>query len=251
MKFVFFIFLSVFMLVGQAQKNQPLKLWYKQPSGTTWENALPIGNGRLGAMVYGNVETETVQLNEHTVWSGSPNRNDNPLVRDSLAVLRQLVYDGRQKDAERIANRIIISKGSHGQMFQPVGELKLAFDGHETYTDFYRELDIEKAVAKTSYTVAGVTYTREVLASLPDRVVVIRLTASRPQSLHFTAFYAPLLPGAKRTVDPTRQLLLAGTAMDHEGVKGQVRYKAIAKIKTEGGTVATTDTTVRINGATA
>lgn len=251
MKFVFFLFLNVLTLVGQAQKKGPLKLWYKQPSGTTWENALPIGNGRLGAMVYGNVATETIQLNEHTVWSGSPNRNDNPLVRDSLAVLRQLIYNGRQKDAERMANRIIISKGSHGQMFQPVGELKLAFDGHEAHTDFYRELDIEKAVAKTSYTAGGVTYTREVLASLPDRVIAIRLTANRPKSLHFTAFYNPLLPGAKRAVDPARQLLLSGTTMDHEGVKGGVRYTAMTTIKTKGGTIATNDTSIRINGATA
>lgn len=251
MKFVFFIILNVLTLVGQAQKKGPFKLWYNQPSGTTWENALPIGNGRLGAMVYGNVATETIQLNEHTLWSGSPNRNDNSLVRDSLAAIRQLVYAGRQKDAERMANRIIISKGSHGQMFQPVGELKLAFDGHEAYTDFYRELNIEQAVAKTSYTAGGVTYTREVLASLPDRVIAIRLTASRPESLNFTAFYAPLLPGAKRTVDPSRQLLLSGTAMDHEGVKGGVRYTAMTKIKTEGGTVAASDTALRISGATA
>ena len=82
---------------------------------------MPIGNGRLGAMVYGNVETETIQLNEHTVWSGSPNRNDNPLALDSLPEIRKLIFDGKQKEAERMANRVIISKKSHGQMFEPVG----------------------------------------------------------------------------------------------------------------------------------
>jgi alpha-L-fucosidase 2 len=88
-----------------------------------WENALPIGNGRLGAMIYGNVDTETIQLNEHTLWSGSPNRNDNPLALDSLDAIRKLIFAGKQKDAENLANKVIISKQSHGQMFQPLGEL--------------------------------------------------------------------------------------------------------------------------------
>src|SRR4026209_738314 len=106
-----------------SQNNLRLKLWYKQPSGNTWENALPIGNGKLGAMVYGNAEEEIIQLNEHTVWSGSPNRNDNSLAMDSLASIRKLIFDGKQKEAEQLANRIMLSKKSHGQMFQPVGDV--------------------------------------------------------------------------------------------------------------------------------
>src|SRR3954449_9861880 len=140
------LFLSLLLLVaitGYAQPKPGLKLWYNKPSGKTWENALPIGNGRLGAMVYGNVELETIQLNEHTVWSGGPNRNDNPLALDSLAVIRQLIFEGKQKDAEQIANRVIITKKSHGQKFEPVGSLQLAFDGHENFSNYYRELDIE------------------------------------------------------------------------------------------------------------
>src|SRR5215216_1353097 len=130
MKKILIVFL-LFLATASFSQNKPgLKLWYKQPSGKTWENALPIGNGRLGAMIYGNVEQETLQLNEHTVWSGSPNRNDNPLALDSLAVIRRLIFEGKQKEAERIANRVIITKKSHGQMFQPVGSLQLAFDGH-------------------------------------------------------------------------------------------------------------------------
>ena len=104
---IFFVFASVAVL---SQGKASLKLWYKQPSGNSWENALPIGNGRLGAMVYGNVEKETIQLNEHTVWSGSPNRNDNPLALDSLGSIRKLIFEGKQKEAEQMANRIILSK---------------------------------------------------------------------------------------------------------------------------------------------
>src|SRR5450631_1159936 len=125
-----------------AQQDSGLKLWYNKPSGDQWENALPVGNGRLGAMIYGNVGTEIIQLNEHTLWSGSPNRNDNPLALDSLAEIRKLIFEGKQKEAERLANRVIISKKSQGQMFEPAGELNLLFNGHDNYTDYYRELDI-------------------------------------------------------------------------------------------------------------
>ena len=87
MKHLFSVFFLLITIVSFSQTKPGLKLWYKQPSGRTWENALPIGNGRLGAMIYGNVEKETIQLNEHTVWSGGPNRNDNPLALDSLAII--------------------------------------------------------------------------------------------------------------------------------------------------------------------
>lgn len=107
---IFFISISVTVTLSNAQIKPALKLWYNKPSGKTWENALPIGNGRLGAMVYGNVETETIQLNEHTLWSGSPNRNDNPLAFDSLNAIRKLIFEGKQKQAEQLTNKVIISK---------------------------------------------------------------------------------------------------------------------------------------------
>jgi alpha-L-fucosidase 2 len=96
-------------------KEYRLEIMVQSAIRINWENALPIGNGRLGAMIYGNVEKEIIQLNEHTVWSGSPNRNDNSLSLDSLNVIRQLIFEGKQKEAERIVNRVIITKKSHGQ----------------------------------------------------------------------------------------------------------------------------------------
>jgi len=205
MKRIFFIVCFFATVSCHSQDRAGLKLWYTQPSGSTWENALPIGNGRLGAMVYGNVDTERIQLNENTLWSGGPNRNDNPLALDSLTLLRDLVFAGRQKDAEEMANRIIVSKKSHGQMFEPLGELQLVFANHDNYDNYYRELDIEKAIAKTSYKLGDVTYTREVLASLPDRIIVMRLSASKPHGLSFTAFYLPALPNAKVRTTAARQ----------------------------------------------
>lgn len=232
-----------------SQEKPGLKLWYNQASGTKWENALPIGNGRLGAMIYGNVDKETIQLNEHTVWSGSPNRNDNPASLDSLAEIRKLIFEGNHKVAERLANRVIITKKSHGQMFQPVGSLHLSFPGHEKFSNYYRELDIEKAVAKTSYVVDGVTYTREALASFPDRVIVMRLTASKPGSLSFSANYSS--PQRKKTfaTTATKDLTITGTTSDHEGVKGLVEFKGITRIKLDGGSLSSNDTSLTVNGA--
>jgi len=249
MKQVFLFISFVVSGVCYSQKNTSLKLWYDQPSGTTWENALPIGNGRLGAMVYGNVDTEIIQLNEHTLWSGSPNRNDNPLALDSLSEIRKLIFDGQQKEAERMANRVILSKRSHGQMFEPAGDLHLSFYGHENFTNYYRELDIEKAVAKTSYKVAGVTYTREILASFPDRVIVIHLTASKPNSISFTAFYSTPLPNVEIKATGSGQLAFSGTTIDHEGIKGMIKYKGIVQIKKQNGSLSRTDTSIVVKNA--
>ncbi len=231
-----------------SQRKQDLRLWYNKPSGTAWENALPIGNGKLGAMIYGNVDTETVQLNECSVWSGSPNRNDNDLCLESLAEIRQLIFDGKQKEAEVLANKTIVSKASHGQMFEPVGSLRLIFDKHENYTSYYRELDIERAVGKTIYLTDSVTYKREAIASFPDRAIVIHLTATRPNSISFTAFFSKLQPKAL-TKASSNELTITGTTIDHEGVEGKIRFKSIAKFKLNGGSITRGDTSVIIKDA--
>ncbi|HEX5023990.1 MAG TPA: glycoside hydrolase family 95 protein [Agriterribacter sp.] len=251
MKQVLSIYLVFVSFVCLSQNNTGMKLWYNQPSGSTWENALPVGNGRLGAMIYGNVDAETVQLNENTLWSGSPNRNANPLILDSLAAIRKLIFGGRQKEAEQMANRLIISKKSQGQMFEPAGELHLVFGGQENYTHYYRELDIERAVAKTSYDVGDVTYTRGVLASFTDRVIVVHLTASKPRSISFSAFYSTPQPTVAIHATPARQLTISGTTIDHEGVKGMVKYKGIVQFKMEGGTYSSNDTAVMVKDADA
>ena len=247
-----FVFISLLVSgVCFSQKNIGLKLWYNQPSGSTWENALPIGNGRLGAMIYGNVEKEIIQLNEHTVWSGSPNRNDNSLSLDSLNVIRQLIFEGKQKEAERIVNRVIITKKSHGQKFEPVGSLQLAFEGHDNFSNYYRELDIERAVTKTSYTIGDITYTREALASFPDRVVIMRLTTSKPGSISFTASFTTPQKRATIKATPQKELTIFGTTSDHETVKGMVNYKSIVRMKLEGGSLNANDTSLTVKNANA
>ncbi|HLZ89232.1 MAG TPA: glycoside hydrolase family 95 protein, partial [Puia sp.] len=247
--------------IAYAQDKNDLKLWYRQPAGGRWENALPIGNGRLGAMVYGNVELENIQLNEHTLWSGSPNRNDYPEMLTALPEARRLIFEGKPAEAQKFLEGSVKFTKSSGQMFEPVGSLRLAFDGQENFSDYRRELDISTGVTTTTYTVGGVGFTRQVLASLPDRVIVVRLTASRPGSLSFRAYYTSPEKNAERKTRAGRnadrntmagkELVISGTTIDHEGVKGMVRYEGIAEIKAEGGTVNDTDTSLVVSGANA
>ncbi|RYD93637.1 MAG: glycoside hydrolase family 95 protein, partial [Sphingobacteriales bacterium] len=238
-------------LIAEAQEQDmpSLKLWYNQPSGTIWDNALPIGNGRLGAMVYGNVAQEILQLNEHTLWSGGPNRNDNPMALDSLERMRQLIFSGQQKEAEKLANRVMVSKKSHGQIFQPLGDLKITFPNHNEYTEYYRDLDIGKAIATTRYKVGKVTYTRRYIASSPDNVIAIELTADKVGSISFSASFSSPQPNKTISILAPGRMAIAGTAMDHEGVKGQVKFKGITQIVPSGGLVTSTDTSLLVTNA--
>jgi len=232
-----------------AQQRNDLKLWYNNPAGTVWENALPLGNGFQGAMVYGNVEKEIFQLNEATVWSGSPNRNDNPDAKQALGEIRNLIFQGEYKKAEKLINENIITKKSHGQMFQPVGNLELNFSDQHNFTDYYRELEIEKAVAKTTYKVNGITYTREAFTSFPDRVLVIKLSADKPGKLSFTANFTSQHKKQEIIVNGNNELSLSGTTSDHEGVEGKVKFNALAKFKVKGGRINKTGNSIQIEGA--
>lgn len=240
------ILLILVSLTTQAQ--QQLKLWYKQPANKSWTSALPIGNGRLGTMVYGNPALECLQLNKATVWSGSPNRNDNPDALASLPEIRKLIFEGRQREAQALSGKTMESKKSMGQKFQPVGSLYVSFPGHENYTDYYRELDIDKAITSTSYTVDGVKYTREVFASIPAQVIAVKLTADKPGKLTFNAYFQSPQT-SQRQIQPNK-LILTGTTQDHEGVKGMVKFQSSVQIKHEGGKAANTDTSINIINAT-
>ena len=145
-KFLLFWIPALLLLIGcAAQDDTLLKLWYVSPA-KQWTEALPVGNGRLGAMVFGDPCNEVIQLNENTVWAGQPNRNDNPDAKGALPEVRKLIFEGKYKEAQDLVNRTMISKTSHGMPYQTVGNLKLSFPGHEDYSGYYRELDIEKAV---------------------------------------------------------------------------------------------------------
>lgn len=247
-------FFLTFLFLGfsvYSQEGQNLKLWYNQPSGETWENALPIGNGFLGAMVYGNVEHEIIQLNENTVWSGGPNRNDNPNALAALPEIQKMIFDGRYKEAEELGNKAFISKKSQGQMFQPVGNLNIYFKGHEKYSDYRRELDIERAISKTSYEADGVTYNREAFVSFADRVIVIRITANKKGSISFEASYTSPHKIKNFAVNNSKDLEITGTASDHEGVAGLIKFKGITRIKLDSGKLSETGGMITVKGSDA
>lgn len=232
-----------------GQQSKDLKLWYNTPSGNVWENALPLGNGKIGAMVFGNVEKEIIGLNEHTVWSGSPNRNDNPDALVALPEVRRLIFEGKYKAAEQLANEKIITKKSNGQMFQPVGNVELTFSGHENFQDYHRELDIDRALSKTSYKVNRVTYTREYFTSLPNRVLVIRISADKPGSISFETNFTSQHSNNKIEVNKEGQLSLWATTSTHEGVEGKVDFNALLATKTVNGNTVQTEKGIKIEKA--
>jgi alpha-L-fucosidase 2 len=235
---------------AEAEPAQPfpLKLWYDAPAGDTWEAALPIGNGRLAAMVFGNTGREILQLNESSVWSGGPNRNDNPHALAALPEIRKLIFDGDVVAASDLAAKNIQSERINGMDFQPVGNLEVTFPGLEQCDHYYRELDLEKAVATTAFTVNGVRYTREVFASIPDQVIVMRLSADRPGSLTFSAsFTSP--QRSTVSADARGEVLLSGISGDKDGVPGQVKFSSILRIKTTGGSLSADGQSARVTGA--
>jgi alpha-L-fucosidase 2 len=231
-----------------AQNDSNLKLWYTQPA-KQWVEALPVGNGRLGAMVYGNPLKEVIQLNENTIWAGSPNRNDNPDAKEALPLIRQYIFEGKYKEAHDLVNQKVITKTSHGMSYQTAGNLKLYFPGHQNYTNYNRELDLEKAVATTSYTLNGINYKTKVFSSFPDQVIIVRISADKPGSVAFSASMDR--PSSKVDLTPRGkdELVMSGITADFEKVKGGVRFEAITKIITTGGSVSATDTALIVTSA--
>lgn len=249
MKTIFSLFLLLFVLASCQQDTEPLdlKLWYNEPA-LKWEEALPLGNGRLGAMVFGRPAEELIQLNENTIWAGSPNRNDNPNALEALPLIRQLIFDGNYLEAQDLTNEKVISKKSHGMPYQTAGNLRLNFEGHENYSNFYRELDIERAVATTRYSVGEVNYTREVFSSFTDEVVVVRLTADRPNALSFSVTMDR--PGNVDVGVVGEDLLqMKGLTNDFESVEGKVEFVVLSKVVNDGGSLSATEKELVVEGA--
>ncbi|RFM28502.1 glycoside hydrolase family 95 protein [Deminuibacter soli] len=240
--------LALCATVAGAQQTG-MQLWYKQPAGKVWEAALPVGNGRLGAMVYGNPGAELLKLNESTVWSGGPNRNDNPHALAALPEIRRRLFAGDYVGADSLAAANIQSEKINGMQYQPVGDLSLSFPGHEQYNDYRRELDIARAVATTTYTAGGVRYTREVFVSAPAQVIVVHLTASKPSALSFDAGFSSEQK-SEITAD-NDGLLLTGITSTKDGVAGQVKFCAQVRVLHTGGTVQVSGQRLSVKQATA
>ncbi len=234
-------------------------LWFRKPA-TEWNRALPVGNGRLGAMIFGGTAEEHIQLNETTLWSGGPY---NPVVKGAsraLPEIRRLLFAGDVPGAHDLFGRTMMGVPYEQQKYQPLGDLLIAFPGHERPTNYRRELSLDDAVARVSYDVDGVTFTRELFASAPDQVIVIRLTASRAGALTFSA----QLHGVRNPAHSNygtdyfrmdalapNELRLTGKNSDYLGIAGKLTYEARLFARSEGerGIMTVDRRTLRVAGA--
>lgn len=226
------------------------QLWYDRPA-MTWTQALPVGNGTMGGMVYGTPAVERIQLNEETIWAGQPNQVCNPAAKENLPKVRQLIFEGKYKEAEKLANEKVMPLGANqncGMPYQPFGDLWIAMPGHANYTDYERLLDLDNARSVVRYTVDGVRYERETLAPLGCKVITIHLTASRPGMISFTASFntphSDVLTGGEGM-----EATLTGVTSKHENLKGKVRFHGRMTVQTKGGQSSQADGQLSVKAA--
>jgi len=234
----------------------PMVLWYDKPAGK-WTEALPLGNGRLGGMVFGGTETERIQFNDDTVWAGAPHDYSHEGAAKYLAEIRKLLFENKQRDAQSLAGQHFMSVPLRQMPYQPFGDLNLQFAGHGAASDYRRQLDIDQAVATTSYKVDGVTFTREVLSSNPDNVIAVRITADKPGKLNFTASLSSPHGDASTKAAGDDVLALSGKLKDYTSkrtgakVIGSIKFEARLKVSLEGGSATVTDDAIEVKGANA
>ncbi|MFE6633385.1 glycoside hydrolase family 95 protein [Streptomyces tendae] len=234
---------------GTGHGSNPLRLWYRAPA-EEWLEALPVGCGRLGAMVFGGVATERLQLNEDSVWAGGPHDYNPAGALEALPEIRRLVFDDQWGAAQRLADESFMGTPSEQAPYQPVGDLRLVFPGTGEYTDYHRELDLTTAITKVTYVRDGVRHTREVFAGLPDQVVVMRLSADRRASVSFEAEFSSPQDSTTGSAGAAT-IRLDGISTAWEGRPGAVRFQARARAEADGGTVRTEGGRLIVDGADA
>jgi alpha-L-fucosidase 2 len=236
---------------GQAWAAAPAdgpRLWYRQPA-VAWTEALPIGNGRLGAMVFGGTASERLQLNEDTLWTGGPYDPVNPAAHVALPEVRRLIDAGKFAEAQALADAQVMGLPKTQMAYQPVGDLLLEMPGVSgAVGDYVRQLDLDAAVATTSFTMGGTGFRRDVFASPGDQVIAVHLVGDRPFDL-LVGLQSPQL-GASVSIDGAT-VTLAGHNGDRAGIAGRLRFAARARVSTVGGAVSKDGGRVRITGARA
>ncbi|MBQ7470919.1 MAG: glycoside hydrolase family 95 protein [Prevotella sp.] len=239
------------MVAQAAAKSSDIasqRLYYQKPA-REWVEALPVGNGFLGAMVYGGTNQEEIQLNEGTFWGGGPHRNDAEHALENLGKVRELVFAGKNKEAQDLMGRTFMS-GRNGMPYQTLGSLMMELTSLKSGMNGYeRELNLRDAVARTRWTTDdGNTITREVIASHADKVVAIRIAASKKKSLSLCLRYQS--PVDIQRLHTSKALVMTGMGRDHEGVKGVVKMRTEARVGKTDGKVSLTDSTLVVSDAT-
>ena len=232
------IYLFLSFVCALPTVAQEYKLWYDKPAAH-WLEALPVGNSQMGAMIYGGTDTEEIQLNEETFWSGSPHNNDSPAAKAHLQEVRDSIFAGKEEAAHKIIDQNFF-KGPHGMRFLPVGSVKLSL-GHEDVTNYRRELNIGTALNTTSYTCNGVKYERTVFASLADGVIVVQLKASKKGALSFAVAFDSPLQSKVFTVSKhefikgsVNELAAVVDGAEHEGIKAGLKAECRIMVEADG-----------------
>lgn len=237
-----------------ATAGEPVQLWYRQPA-KEWTDALPVGNGQLGAMVFGGTTEERIQFNEATLWVGEPHDYSHVGASNHLTTIRQLLFDGKQKEAEALAMKEFMSVPLKQMPYQPFADLRLQFPGHESASDYRRELNLHQGVVRTSYRVGTIRYARETFASNPDQVLVTQLASDLDGQLSFSVgFDCPHWS----TVEAAGQteLILNGKLPDqfnNAAIQNPLRFQARLVVRADGGKVHYQDGRIfvtRANSAT-
>ena len=223
---------------------EPLSLWYRRPA-SQWTEALPLGNGRLGGMVFGGLSQERLQINEDTLWAGGPN---DPVSPDALAALpeaRRLILTGQYDAATELISRKIMARPLHQMPYETVGDLLLDFPGQTVGENYRRDLNLDTAIASVSYTAGGVKFNREVFASPVDQVIVVRLTADKPGQISFVASWKTPM---KADITGLALSGIGGTADD---IPGKLKFEARVRVQAEGGQTVTATNSVSVKAANA
>ncbi|MBM3239903.1 glycoside hydrolase family 95 protein [Candidatus Poribacteria bacterium] len=233
-----------------------MKLWYRQPA-QEWVEALPIGNGRLGAMVFGGIQRERIQLNEDSVWSGKPVEQDKPDAAKYLADARQLLFEGKYAEAQRLVEEKMMGLRLEGSThcYQTLGDLELIFEQHSEVSDYRRELDLDSAIARVSYRIGDATFTREVFSSAVDQAIVVRLACDNPpltppkEWKSMLTFDVNLSRPSNASIETVKSdlIVMRGHINNGNGVK----FSAQLRVIPEGGKLLVTDRGVRVEKADA
>ena len=222
-------------------------LWYDKPA-TKWVEALPVGNGRLGAMIFGQPAKERLQLNESSLWAGGPYNPVNPEAKAALPQIRQLIGESKYNEAARLIGSKFMAKPLSQMHYQTIGDLVLSFPDNANIENYRRELNLDTATATVSYKSDGVQYTREVFASAPDNVIVVRLAADKAGQISFATSMKTQMSALVEAEDGDT-LIMRGKGGNANGIKGQINYQARVKVLVKGGKVATESATVCVTNA--
>lgn len=222
------LFLSIVAFIASATSD--LTLWYSKPA-EAWVEALPVGNSRMGAMIFGGIDQERIQLNDETFWAGRPHNNNNPEGLSHLAEIRSLIFEGKEKEAEQLIDKYYLT-GQHGMSYLTLGSLLINFNHPGEVTDYRRQLDISNAISETRYKAGDVNYRRETIASLPDGVIMVRLTADKNKALNISLAYDAPEGGTIKFNSKGIDVTIPGR--EHEGVPAGLTAKCGIRIKSNG-----------------